>query len=128
MERSANSSETFTFTNLGITNDSFLDFFSETLHKLMSSNGPWFQSLLIIAYYVRLVSYFKNSWCFCAIYTANTPGIGGSQKLQIKSATARTNFGRMREIAHAEDMKKFNAAVDNIKQLPVWNENKPRQD
>ena len=33
----------------------------------------------------------------------------------------------MREIAHAEDMKKFNAAVDNIKQLPVWNESKPRR-
>lgn len=34
-------------------------------------------------------------------------------------------LGRTREI---EDMTKFNATVDNLKQLPVWNENKPRQD
>ena len=87
----ANSSETFTFTNFGII-DSFLDFLPEILHILKSLNGPWFQSLLIIAYYVRLVSYFKDARCFCAISTANRPGIGGLQKLRITSATARTNF------------------------------------
>lgn len=31
-------------------------------------------------------------------------------------------LGRTREIAHAGDMTKFNAAIDNLKQLPVWNE------
>ena len=34
----------------------------------------------------------------------------------------------MREIAHAEDMTKFNAAVDKLKELPVWNEKKPLRD
>lgn len=95
MEHSANqlvnSSETSTFTNLGMS-DSFLDFLPETLHILKSLNGPWFQSLLITAYYARLVSYFKDARCFCAISTANRPGIGGPQKLQITSATARANF------------------------------------
>ena len=32
---------------------------------------------------------------------------------------------RMGEIAYAEEMAKLNAAVEALKQVPVWNQNKP---
>ena len=32
---------------------------------------------------------------------------------------------RMGEIAYAEDMAKLSAAVEALKQVPVWNQNKP---
>ena len=35
---------------------------------------------------------------------------------------------RMRDIAHAEDMAKLSAAVNALKQLPVWNQNKALRD
>ncbi|KAJ7394627.1 hypothetical protein OS493_000445 [Desmophyllum pertusum] len=34
----------------------------------------------------------------------------------------------MREIAHAEDMTKFNDAVEALKELPIWNQNKALRD
>ena len=35
---------------------------------------------------------------------------------------------RMRKKAHAEDMSKFNDAVNALKELPVWNQNKALRD
>ena len=32
---------------------------------------------------------------------------------------------RMPEIAYAEEMAKLSAAVEALKQVPVWNQNKP---
>ena len=37
-------------------------------------------------------------------------------------------LARMRDIAHADDMAKFNGAVDALKQLPIWNQNKALRD
>lgn len=34
----------------------------------------------------------------------------------------------MREIAHAEDMTKFNDAVEALKEHPIWNQNKALRD
>ena len=37
-------------------------------------------------------------------------------------------LAQMRKIAHAEDMTKYNDAVNALKELPVWNQTKALRD
>ena len=81
------------------------------------------------AYYVCLISFFQG----CTVFLCDFHREQAWERWVTKTANNVSNCkdelsGRMREIAHAEDMTKFNAAVDKLKQLPVWNEKKPLRD
>ena len=61
---------------------------------------------------------FKAVWCSSAIFTENRLGNDGFQKAQTTLATAKTSFlHECGKKAHAEDMSKFNDAVNALKEI-----------
>lgn len=69
--------------------------------------------------YVCLISFFQG----CTVFLCDFHREQAWERWVAKSANNVSNckdelFGRMREIAHVEDMTKFNAAVDKLKATP----------
>ena len=77
--------------------------------------------------YLFIYSYFSSRLRGVPVRFSQRAGLGTMGSNNVSNCKDEL-LARMRDIAHADDMAKFNGAVDALKQLPIWNQNKALRD